>query len=317
MSSNATESKKILDALAPPFHKLVDRWTSHCLRSKKMQVVTAYDPDTGLIGVKEAFGPTIYIPCSIKARYVPVGNCVRVLWYGNDASTMVAEYTGTGYSKAEYFELGKRSLISTGEDLNAYLAPGNYGCSSNATAATLSNCPVTSAFILNVMDSVGKGSAMDEAYSYRIQMLTTYGGKEVWVRQVYTNSSATLVYGTWNLLASQEVASSDTLTSSFSVAAGTSCSGTSHSAYKRGKICFLRIRLTSSESIANGSSVTADVTFPSGCTPAVDTNSSTYYVGRAIIGSLATDGHVIYRNTGSTNVPSDTNLTMTFSYPCV
>lgn len=94
MASN-TEAQKIVDALRPSIEAMIKQSTASCIRSKKMQVTTAYNSSTKLIGVKEAFGNEIFIPCSSTLSSVTVGKSVRVVWYNDDMSTAVALWKGS------------------------------------------------------------------------------------------------------------------------------------------------------------------------------------------------------------------------------
>lgn len=52
--------------------------------------------------------------------------------------------------KSDVFNFKERVLISANYDLNNYIVPGNYGCSSNVIVKTLLNCPTDKAFVLRV-----------------------------------------------------------------------------------------------------------------------------------------------------------------------
>lgn len=52
--------------------------------------------------------------------------------------------------KSDVFNFKERVLISGNHDLNNYVVPGNYGCSSNVIVKTLLNCPTDKAFTLRV-----------------------------------------------------------------------------------------------------------------------------------------------------------------------
>lgn len=63
--------------------------------------------------------------------------------------------------------------IPANSDLNSYTQPGNYGCYANAAAATLVNCPMSSAFILRVF-----ATAVTGTWQYRWQELMPIQGSE-------------------------------------------------------------------------------------------------------------------------------------------
>lgn len=77
------------------------------------------------------------------------------------------------------------TAISSNQNLNSYVTTGSYYCSKDATAATLSNCPISSSFRLYVIANTG-------AENYRRQLLFTYNEAQIWERR-------TTDYGsTWN-----------------------------------------------------------------------------------------------------------------------
>lgn len=91
--------------------------------------------------------------------------------------------------------------IPSGSNLNNYVKIGNYACSSNATAKTLSNVPpnCTQAFKLEIFDAIGSGyekiDTSKSQYVYLIQRLETINGA-IWERTV-TQSAKTVNYGNW------------------------------------------------------------------------------------------------------------------------
>lgn len=52
--------------------------------------------------------------------------------------------------KMNYWSLREATDILANADLNSYVTPGNYRCSSNAAIPTLKNCPVNNAFLMKV-----------------------------------------------------------------------------------------------------------------------------------------------------------------------
>ena len=88
------------------------------------------------------------------------------------------------------------ATIPVNEDLNTtqYLSVGKFFCSSNATAQTLSNCPTTNAFMMEVFSPLSL-TIDDETtanWCYRLRLITDYTGKMFIQR---TNTSGTA--GTW------------------------------------------------------------------------------------------------------------------------
>ena len=93
----STEGVKIWKALLPAIRSEIRKQTKNCVRAKKMNVVTAPDPQTKTIGVQEAFGTSaVNIPYSSALSDVAVGTSVWVYWFYGDASTMIAMHAGSG-----------------------------------------------------------------------------------------------------------------------------------------------------------------------------------------------------------------------------
>ena len=89
--------------------------------------------------------------------------------------------------------------IPSGADLNDYTACGYYRVSDNSTVSTLSNCPVSKSFTMQVSNAVGKtdsGAIAGTTWRYRIQRVTDYETRE-YARLVYTNGSGTVTFSTW------------------------------------------------------------------------------------------------------------------------
>lgn len=91
-SSSDTEAVKIANALKPFVKSWVDEWSSPCVRSKKMTVVTAPNASTGLIGVKDAFSDvTCNIPYSKECGSARVGDVLICSWMYDNMQTLFAE----------------------------------------------------------------------------------------------------------------------------------------------------------------------------------------------------------------------------------
>lgn len=56
------------------------------------------------------------------------------------------------------------TIIPSNSDMNSYITPGNYRCVSNASLATLSNCPVDNAFSLKVSTPIGSQNYIVQEY---------------------------------------------------------------------------------------------------------------------------------------------------------
>lgn len=92
---DTNEALKIWSALKPMIDAEIAEKTTSCVRSKKMNVVSA--PSGTTIGVCEPFDTKIYhIPYSSAVSGAKVGDTVWVQWYFNNASTMIAMSFGGG-----------------------------------------------------------------------------------------------------------------------------------------------------------------------------------------------------------------------------
>lgn len=98
-------------------------------------------------------------------------------------------YTGL---KDLHTHWSRSKQILENEDLNDYTEPGMYYCSGNATATTLSNCPVRSAFAL----LVEKNNAYDSGVK---QTLTVFSNAVTYMRTFYYNND-TLYTSGWGLI---------------------------------------------------------------------------------------------------------------------
>lgn len=100
-----------------------------------------------------------------------------------------------------------RMLVPTGTEITSnknlatteFLSVGRYYCSANATVATLTNCPTSSAFMMEVFSPLSTtiDNETTSPWCYRLRLLTTYTG-ETWVQQVDSGSTAgSFTYRTW------------------------------------------------------------------------------------------------------------------------
>ena len=92
-NNTAEEALKIYQALQPMIRRDIAAQTKSCIRAAKMTVTVA--PTGGKIGVAEAYGETLTIPCSSMLEGVAVGNDVWVVWLMGNMSTMVALWPGS------------------------------------------------------------------------------------------------------------------------------------------------------------------------------------------------------------------------------
>lgn len=89
--------------------------------------------------------------------------------------------------------------VPSNANLNSttYLKVGNYYCSADVTVATLTNCPTSSAFMMQVLSPLSTTYDNESgAWVYRVRILTTYTGK-VYYQNCSTNGSGTWSYGAW------------------------------------------------------------------------------------------------------------------------
>lgn len=100
-----------------------------------------------------------------------------------------------------------RMLVPTGTEITSsknlntteFLVVGRYYCSANNTVATLSNCPTTSAFMMDVFSPLSTtiDNETTSPWCYRLRMLTTYTG-ETYVQQCETTGTANVwTYHSW------------------------------------------------------------------------------------------------------------------------
>lgn len=93
------------------------------------------------------------------------------------------------------------TAIPANADLNTntYIKVGNYYCSANATVATLTNCPTTKAFMLQVYSPLATTVDNEETgtWVYRIRKMLVYNGIE-YTQDVYSGATAgSFTFGPW------------------------------------------------------------------------------------------------------------------------
>lgn len=81
-----------------------------------------------------------------------------------------------------------------GDDLNNFSRVGYYMCKSNAKAATLTNCPTSSAFTVRVFDPTGDFKT--SGWAYRVQEITTYNNDKFY-RTGAMNNTANWTWSAW------------------------------------------------------------------------------------------------------------------------
>lgn len=86
------------------------------------------------------------------------------------------------------------TALSSGDNLNNYYTPGQYRCTTNAAAATLTNCPTSIGFILDVR--------YNRTASYVLQTITDWIGSNVYMRYGASDGSS---WGSWYQYAGTEI----------------------------------------------------------------------------------------------------------------
>lgn len=100
-----------------------------------------------------------------------------------------------------------RMLVPTGTEITAnkdlntleFISVGRYYCSANTTVATLSNCPTSSAFMMEVFSPLSTtiDDETTDTWCYRLRLLTTYQG-DMWIQMVDSGATAgVFTYRAW------------------------------------------------------------------------------------------------------------------------
>ncbi len=131
-------------------------------------------------------------------------NTSSITWEKLIDTASVGEVTPTMLENSDYYDmLGPiyGTAIPNSANLNtlAYLNVGMYSCNTNVIAATLTNCPTTSAFTMRVYSSHSP-SVQDPAtdtWVYLVREITDLSGHR-WIQNANSGSTAgTFTYGTW------------------------------------------------------------------------------------------------------------------------
>ena len=146
------------------------------------------------------------------------GAAVSVNGGANVTLTIPKEISGFTSIKSAAFYQGNYALtrlysslvpygtaVSANADLNTvnYIKVGNYYCSANATATTLTNCPTKNAFMMQVYSPLSTtiDNETSATYVYRLRKLTEYQNGKEWVQTISSGSTAgTFTYGSWYLV---------------------------------------------------------------------------------------------------------------------
>lgn len=102
-----------------------------------------------------------------------------------------------------FYPAGGTNITTTSVNLNTttYLKVGRFYCASSATAATFTNCPISTAFYMDVYSPISTSidtEASPAAWTYRLRYLYAFDGSSVWVQFCDTGSGATWNYGAWH-----------------------------------------------------------------------------------------------------------------------
>ena len=110
-ADHTREAKKIWDALSPMISQLVSRQTRSCVRARKMQVDEP--PNGSVIGVSEPYGNTVRVPYSAALQAAKAGDAVWVMWFFDNASTMIAVATGEGQMIPDYDSISTPFILAS------------------------------------------------------------------------------------------------------------------------------------------------------------------------------------------------------------
>lgn len=148
------------------------------------------------------------------------GNIFKRSWdSSNSVWTAWVRITSADIANIERFY---RSLVPFGtaiaanKDLNTveFLTVKKYYCSANTTVATLSNCPTSKAFMMEVFSplSTTVDNETTGTWVYRTRVITEYQGP-TWYQSCYSDSTANhWTYGAWKKYATTDNIGNATLT---------------------------------------------------------------------------------------------------------
>lgn len=120
---------------------------------------------------------------------------------GSSTTSVMSQSATTNEFKKYTSLIPYGTAIAANSDLNttAFLKVGNYYCSQNANVATLTNCPTTLAFMMQVYSPLSTtiDNETTKAWVYRLRKIITHKGVEYYQ---FVNSGATagtFTYGAW------------------------------------------------------------------------------------------------------------------------
>jgi hypothetical protein len=137
------------------------------------------------------------------------GNIYKRGWDNSTSAWLSwARITSADIAKIERFYRGLVPLgteITANKNLNTvdFLKVGKYYCSTNATVATLTNCPTGTAFMMEVFSplSTAIDNETTSTWVYRMRLITELDG-DMWYQGCNSNGTANnWTYGTWYKIA--------------------------------------------------------------------------------------------------------------------
>lgn len=111
--------------------------------------------------------------------------------YDYESENLIPFLIQSGY----YINANSDDSFVNGDNLNNFYHVGYYMCKSNEKAATMKNCPTSTAFTLHVWDATGQLYTSGSGKAYRIQEVTNREGHQ-WRRKGYHNGSV-WSWNTW------------------------------------------------------------------------------------------------------------------------
>lgn len=99
----------------------------------------------------------------------------------------------TNYYQTAGLGYGNKTGIPSNADLDAYIKPGTYLCTSNATAGTILNKPALMGNYAFTLEVEHVATTTENSMAYKIQRLTSYQGYRFW----RASNSSTTAWGAW------------------------------------------------------------------------------------------------------------------------
>lgn len=169
--------------------------------------------DNTVISVSSSNVPIILDACQNSNEFTPASNNqLGSIIVGNGLKIDNGGTLSTDDTRINQIERYYRSLVPVGtaiqenDDLNTveFLTVGKYKCGRDATVATLSNCPTTRAFMMEVFSVLSE--TIDDEFStewcYRVRMITDYYGN-IYIQNCSTSGTP----GVWSYQSWQKIQS--------------------------------------------------------------------------------------------------------------